>query len=114
MNTNERPRRPAFLTFPPFFACAGLCLGLTASALLVGCPAGTGPKTSVELTGVVKVGADNCKEDRTSHAAVNVSPEMSLLDCINGEVGGTVRVLFPRKAWLDIKANGAVDAGPGK
>jgi hypothetical protein len=79
--------------------------------LLTGCPAGT--KTAVEIHGVVKIDGEHCKEDRQSQEAVNLSPELTLLDCTSGEVGGVVRIVFPRKSWYEVKEK-AVDAGPGK
>ncbi len=80
---------------------------------VLGCPPGT--KTSVEAGVSVKVDSF-CKEDRTSPAAVQQPPDLALLDCPSVEGSGTVRVLFPRKAWLTIRHEGlgAIDAGPGK
>jgi len=107
--TNEIPSRRGFMF------SALIALIFTSISMLVGCPAGT--KTSVDFTGVIKIGPDNCREDRTSETAVAAPPDQTLLTCdtgVTGEVGTTVRVLFPRKAWYDMRTYGAVDAGPGK
>lgn len=103
--TTERPSRRA-----PYVYLLLSLVGLSIP-LLTGCPAGT--KTAVEIHGVVKVDGDHCKEDRGSPDAVNLSPELTLLDCTSGEVGGVVRIVFPRKAWYEVKEK-PVDAGPGK
>lgn len=75
--------------------------------VFVACPKGT----SVQAGLSVKVDPATCKENKEQNSA----PDLALLDCTSAE--GTVRVVFPRKAWHEIKATadaGGVDAGPGK
>ena len=77
----------------------------------VPCQKPAAQQNSTSPTYNVRVAVDVCVEDRQ---AILGAGEYSTLDC-NGD-GGTYRVLFPRKAWLDMKRDGTglVNAGPGK
>ena len=59
----------------------------------------------------VRVNANVCKEDKDS--AMSTS-QIAALDC-QVEAGGSVKVVFPRKAWVAVKFQDPnADAGPGK
>lgn len=81
-------------------------MGAAYSAFLTGCPSGT--KTSADLT--VKVNLDACSEMKNDPSA---SSDVAALSCPL-EVGGTVKVLFPRKDLWALKTHLEADAGPGK
>lgn len=73
----------------------------------LGCPPGT--KTSVDFT--VKVSADLCKENKESPDS---TAQQAALDC-QVEAGTSVRVLFPRREWGQMKFHDPkADPGPGK
>lgn len=61
----------------------------------------------------VKVDTDACQEDRTT-----ISVEFIDLDCAKlGDIEGTVKVTFPRKEWLAMKArrlDARIEEHPGK
>jgi hypothetical protein len=120
--THERPSRRGFLAY------ALLSIGTTLIVMLsTGCPTGT--KTTVGISGTVKVDPQNCKENRGAPVEAGVEAgsdsgaasvqaalgDLAILDCASGTVGGTVQIVFPRKQWQEILSGGApVYTGPGK
>jgi hypothetical protein len=118
--SHERPSRRGFLAY------AFIVIGLTLTAMLsVGCPPGT--KTTVGISGTVKVDPQNCKENRGASpveagadagaeaGAPSALGDLAVLDCASGTVGGTVQIVFPRKQWQEILSGGTpAYTGPGK
>ncbi len=91
-----------------FNLVAFLSLASTATAMLVGCPAGT--KTTVQAGVTAVIDPANCQEAKDDLGGPSV-----LLDCTTVTGSGVIRIEFPRKNWWDLKlSHSGVDAGPGK
>ncbi len=87
---------------------------LICTVALAAGPLGCPPGTTTTVSGGVSIKLDpTCTEDRTSPAAIALSPDLALVGCPSVSGTGTVTVTLPRKSWLAMK-DLVTDAGPGK
>lgn len=98
----------------PFLVTALLSVLSIFVTVTTGCPQGT--KTTVEAGLSANVDPAHCQEVRGD--AGEVPGQNVALDCASLSGTGTIRIVFPRSAWWDIKIAssdaGPADTGPGK